>query len=101
MEIGPITAVRPPPAVSPTRSIPDPQAVFSIEFKTQDQDETYSPSQQDAEPDDESADHPLVSAANAISSEAGNSEAGDLIEEEPLRQTDSSLDAPTTISVFA
>ncbi len=48
MEIGPIVGVRPITMVKPSSSSRDLSGVFAIEFRSQDQDESYSPSQQRA-----------------------------------------------------
>jgi hypothetical protein len=46
MGIGPIIGIRPIPMVKPPASAPDLTGVFDIEFRRQEQDETYSPSHQ-------------------------------------------------------
>ena len=60
MGIGPIAGIRPITMVKPASSAPDLAGVFAIEFRGQDQQESYSPSQQsaargleDEEPDQE------------------------------------------------
>jgi hypothetical protein len=63
VEIGPIVGVRPITMVKPSSSSPDLSGVFAIEFRSQDQDESYSPSQQRAArglEDEESEDESLV-----------------------------------------
>lgn len=48
MDIGPIAGIRPVPMVNRFRSADDLSAVFSVEFRKQEQDETYTPSHQKA-----------------------------------------------------
>lgn len=63
MEIGPIVGVRPITMVKPSSSSRDLSGVFAIEFRSQSQDESYSPSQKRAArglEDEESEDESLV-----------------------------------------
>lgn len=48
MEIGPIAAIRPAPVTNRSRSVEGLAGVFAVEFRKRDQEETYTPSQQQA-----------------------------------------------------
>jgi hypothetical protein len=48
MEIGPIIGIHPITMVKPLSSAPDLTGVFAVEFRGQEQEETYSPSHQRA-----------------------------------------------------
>lgn len=73
MEIGPITSIRPVPVVRPSRTNDDLSGVFSVEFRKQNQDETYTPSHQKASRGLEDEDDILVGAdeADGLYSAAG------------------------------
>jgi hypothetical protein len=63
MGVGPIPAIPPVPRVSRATNAPDLTGVFAVEFRRQDQEDSYSPSQKAARGlEDENADNETIDA---------------------------------------